>query len=416
MTQQLPILFSVLWMSVLIGCSAESELDQECEPCPEGFTCMVTPFGTSDCVPERNGGLFDGGFNGFDMGTSMHSGSDISLGQSVDVGTIAMNGTDQSIMVGGGATDSGLNHDFATTADMSQMGNIVDAAPVADSPPTPSTAGDHPSSRITRLDVPSSASNARLSGCRVVGRNAGSGLAGVFAILGTDLTDQLQANNSGHIPLVLLSRFLEWEVGLTAGQYGEGTLEFYFGYALGDDVFGIDETSYVAHSNPPRSGIRFESVFSGANFQTSSGQFMLETASFSLPFLVELELAWLDGSVSVTDEGVAMTDTTLNGYLTFSSVRRIVMAIQTFCNQAPNDLFCEAANRFLDGDPSTPELDGDTSQIARDVILPLMRNLDVRLEGDQAMECDAFCEGGGCIECNAVSVCAILESEPVEIR
>ena len=92
------------------------------------------------------------------------------------------------------------------------------------------------------------------------------------------------------------------------------------------------------------------------------------------------------------------------------------MAIQSFCNDAPNDLFCEAANRFLDGDPSTPELDGDTARIARDVILPLMRNLDVRLEGDQALECDAFCEGGDCVECNAVSVCAVLESEPVEIR
>ena len=92
------------------------------------------------------------------------------------------------------------------------------------------------------------------------------------------------------------------------------------------------------------------------------------------------------------------------------------MAIQNFCNQAPNDSFCEAANRFLDGDPSTPELDGDTSQIARDIILPLMRNLDVRVDGEQAVTCDAFCNGADCVECNAVSVCAILESEPVEIR
>ncbi len=416
MTKQLPILLGVLCMSLLIGCSAENELDQDCEPCPEGFTCMVTPFGTSDCVPDRNGGLFDGGFTGADMGVSTESGTDVSLGQSEDFGTISMNASDQSMMAGAGSTDGGFDRGLARAVDMLQMEDIVDAAPVVDSPPTPPTTGDHPSSRIIRLDVPSSASNARLSGCRVVGRNAGSGLAGVFAILGTDLTDQLQANNAGNIPLVLLSRFLEWDVGLTAGQYGGGALEFYLGYALGDNAFGINENSYIENSNPPRSSIRFDSVFSGADFQTSSGAFMLETASFSLPFLVELQLAWLDGSVSVTDEGVAMMDTTLNGYLTFSSVRRIVMAIQTFCNQAPNDSFCEAANRFLDGDPSTPELDGDTSQIARDVILPLMRNLDVRLEGDQAMECDAFCEGGGCIECNAVSVCAVVESEPVEIR
>jgi hypothetical protein len=412
MTKQLAILLSFLWMSVLIGCSEENELAQDCEPCPEGFTCMVTPFGTSDCVPDRSGTQFDGGFTGVDMGSSMRSGSDVSLGQSMDQGPVL---GDQAVFDGGSAATD-LDQGLQASVDMTAPLDMVDAAPVVDSPPTSPSAGDHPASRIIRLDIPSSASNARLSGCRVVGRNAGSGLSGVFAILGTNLTDQLQANNTGHIPLVLLSRFLDWQIGLTAGEYGGGALEFYLGYGVGDNVFGINEMSYVENSNPPRSSIRFDSVFSGADFETSSGQFMLETASFSLPFLVELELAWLDGSVNVTDEGVAMAETTLNGYLSFSSVRRIVMAIQTFCNQAPNDSFCEAANRFLDGDPSTPELDGDTSQIARDVILPLMRNLDVRLEGDQAMECDAFCDGGDCIECNAVSVCAVVESEPVEIR
>ena len=402
-------------MSLLIGCTAENELGQDCEPCPEGFTCMVTPFGTSDCVPDRNGSQFDGGFTGADMGSPIRLGSDASTGQSMDLGTVSTNMSDQSMMFDGGSSGTALDQGLPST-DMFQMADMVDAAPVVDSPPTSPSTGVHPASRIVRLDIPSSSSNARLSGCSVVGRNAGSGLSGVFAILGTNLTDQLQANNAGNIPLVLLSRFLDWEVGLTAGEYGEGALEFYLGYGLGDNVFGINEASYVENSNPPQSSIRFDSVFSGADFQTSSGQFMLETASFSLPFLVELELAWLDGSVDVTDEGVAMTETTLNGYLSFSSVRRIVMAIQTFCNQAPNDSFCEAANRFLDGDPSTPELDGDTSQIARDVILPLMRNLDVRVEGDVAMECDAFCDGGDCIECNAVSVCAVVESEPVEIR
>ena len=167
---------------------------------------------------------------------------------------------------------------------------------------------------------------------------------------------------------------------------------------------------------PLASMIRFDTEFSGASFQTSSGAFTLDTASFSLPFRVELDSAWLNGRVEVTEEGVSMVQTTLNGYLSFSSVRGIVMAIQTFCNQARNDTFCAAANRFLDGDPSTPELDGDTSQIARDIILPLMRNLDVHLDGGQAVECDPFCDNGLCVECNAVSVCAIIESVPVEIR
>ena len=125
--------------------------------------------------------------------------------------------------------------------------------------------------------------------------------------------------------------------------------------------------------------IRFDVQFSGAAFSSEVGRFRLETSSFDLPFFVELDHANVVGRVEINEDGVAMVETTLNGYLSFSAVRQIVMTIQQSCNASPSESFCAAANRFLDGDPSTPELDGDAAQIARMVILPLMRNLDVRL-------------------------------------
>ena len=416
MTKRIVALMSLLITLLVLACTAENDVSSDCEPCPSGFTCRLTPFGTSDCIPDNSAALLDGGLIGIDMQGGLQNPMDLMVSRTEDMGAndgAVMNSVSEAdTSVRSASTDQTVSF----IEDAGQPVDMMEDQLIVDSPPTPTDGGNQPSSRIIRLDVPSSSSSARLAGCQVVGRNAGSGLAGVFAILGTNLTDQLQANSRGHIPLVVLSRFLDWPAGMTAGEYGTGTLEFYLGYDVGDGVFGINEASYVEGSRPPVSKIRFESTFAGKDFETNSGAFMLETASFSLPFLVELELAWLDGEVSITTDGVAMTQTTLNGYLSFSSVRRIVMAIQSFCNDAPNDLFCEAANRFLDGDPSTPELDGDTARIARDVILPLMRNLDVRLEGDQALECDAFCEGGDCVECNAVSVCAVLESEPVEIR
>ena len=164
-----------------------------------------------------------------------------------------------------------------------------------------------------------------------------------------------------------------------------------------------------------RSRIRFQSDFSGSSFTTDAGGFTIETVGFGLPFLIELQYASLDGRVVVSEQGVSMVETSLNGYLSFSAVRRIVMSIQVFCNDVPSNQYCTSANRFLDGDPSTPELDGDTAQVARTVILPLMRNMDTRLTNEGPVVCDPFCEDDSCVQCNAVSVCGFLETAPVFI-
>ena len=406
----------LLLAAVLVsGCADDESADGQCEPCPEGFSCMLTPFGTSDCLPDNIGAQIDGGMLGQDMGVA--ASHDMVIVIANDLGSLAEDlaptAEDASVRT---MPNDGRDANLNALIDMAMMNGGVTEGQFIDSPPTSPNTGNKPSSRITRLDIPNSAANARERGCQVVGQNSGSGLAGVFGILGTTLTEQLQPNGFDEIPLILLSSFLHWPEGATASQYGNGALEFYMGQQLPSGEFVINENSFLESVPSPMSRIHFDATFSGLQFATNTGDFVLETSSFSLPFLVELQFAWLEGEVRVSEDGVGLQATTLNGYLTFESITRIVMAIQTFCNNAVNDEFCAAANQFLDGDSITPELDGDVTQIARDIILPLMRNLDVRLEGGLALECDPFCITEECVECNAVSVCAIVESEAVQIR
>lgn len=392
----------------LCGCVSDTAPVERCEPCPSGFSCVETPFGTYDCLPDESDyrERTDGALNELDMS------------EPVSVETDALVNGDQDIG-GDPMTDAGL----PVSADDAAMADVDGALPnepdgsavVDDSLPLPSRAGRAAAGRLTRLDIPTNVMAARAGGCTVVGENAGSGLSGVLTILGTTITEQLLFNEVGEIPLILLADFPQWTPGLTANEYGSGTVEFFTGVQLNNGSFIMDDAVDPSTSTD-RTATRFDVEFSGAAFTTAVGRFRLETSNFDLPFFVELDHASVSGRVDVTEAGVAMVETTLNGYLSFSSVRQLVMTIQQSCNAQPSESFCAAANRFLDGDPSTPELDGDTAQIARMVILPLMRNLDVRLTQAGPIPCDPFCESDECVTCNAVSVCGLVETTPVLVE
>ena len=46
----------------LFGCLSENDSLDRCEPCPSGFSCVETPFGTHDCLPDavQHGDRADG--------------------------------------------------------------------------------------------------------------------------------------------------------------------------------------------------------------------------------------------------------------------------------------------------------------------------------------------------------------------
>jgi hypothetical protein len=407
----LQIIVLLVYAHSLFGCGENAETGALCEPCPEAFECRRTPFGTFDCLPNGGGTRFDGALMATDgLTPTPLPNPDFGF----DVSTLADSAnllTDQSV----GDVETSL--DLSITDDGLDADMMLDDAEIAiiDSAPLPEKVGRAAAGRVTRLDIPSNTVDARLSGCTVVGRNAGSGLSGLLSILDTTLTEQFQPNSDNEIPLVLLSDFVGWTPGQTSDAYGMGPLEFYAGYQTDLGIFEVESSAFLEGSSPAQSRIRFQSDFSGSSFTTDAGGFTLETVGFGLPFLIELQHASLNGRVAVSQQGVSIVETSLNGYLSFSAVRRIVMSIQTFCNDVPSNRYCTSANRFLDGDLTTPELDGDTAQIARMVILPLMRNMDTRLTAEGPVVCDPFCQDVNCVECNAVSVCGFLETTPVFI-
>ncbi|MGB0646372.1 MAG: hypothetical protein ACPGQS_04310 [Bradymonadia bacterium] len=398
----------LIGLTALFGCLSENESLDRCEPCLAGFSCVETPFGTYDCLPDEveQRGTTDGTMFQFDMSGPLPP----------DAGPLVNGRNDLGMDPTSDASLPEPVYDAEMASVDALLPDEVDgSAAVEDSLPLPSRAGRAAAGRLTRLDIPTNVMSARAGGCSVVGENAGSGLSGVLTILGTTITEQLTSNQAGEIPLVLLADFPQWTPGLTAHEHGSGTLEFFTGIQQTNGSF-IIEDSVDSSTSMDRLPTRFDVEFSGTDFTTEIGRFRLETSTFDLPFFVQLDHASVTGRVDVTDAGVAMVETTLNGYLSFSSVRQLVMTIQQSCNAQPSESFCAAANRFLDGDPSTPELDGDTAQIARMVILPLMRNLDVRLTQAGPIPCDPFCETDECVRCNAVSVCGLVETTPASVE
>ena len=321
----------------LIGCAENADTGPMCEPCPESFECMRTPFGTFDCLPNGGGDRFDGAFMAADVFTPTPS---TNPDFSFDVSTIA---DSASLMMDQAVSDVAMTPDLSDTdggLNADAMLDIDAELPVIDSAPLREREGRAAAGRVTRLDIPSNTIDARTNGCAVVGRNAGSGLSGLLSILDTTLTEQFQPNSDNEIPLILLSDFLGWAPGQTSGAYGTGPLEFYAGYQIDEGTFAVEPSAFLEGASSARSRIRFQSDFSGSSFTTDAGGFTIETVGFGLPFLIELQYASLDGRVVVSEQGVSMVETSLNGYLSFSAVRRIVMSIQVFCNDVPSNQYC----------------------------------------------------------------------------
>ena len=63
--------------------------------------------------------------------------------------------------------------------------------------------------RITELNVPTMLAESEVFGCDMTSENGGTGLSGVFAILGTSLSEQLTPSGDDRHPLNLFAAFLE---------------------------------------------------------------------------------------------------------------------------------------------------------------------------------------------------------------
>ncbi|MEE2756859.1 MAG: hypothetical protein VYA30_09365, partial [Myxococcota bacterium] len=94
------------------------------------------------------------------------------------------------------------------------------------------------------------------------------------------------------------------------------------------------------------------------------------------------------------ETGFDMSNGIITGYLTIDSLVSLVTSIVELCESPEAPSFCAQAGMFLGGDPR---------MTVQTIILPILRGAD-SLVTETSVEGDC-----GSDECNAVSVCLLVE-------
>ena len=258
-------------------------------------------------------------------------------------------------------------------------------------------AGDYaPASRVSKLDIPGNVEDAFMAGCDTVGGNNGSGLSGLLTFIG-DLSTLTQPDADGNYDLLLLFQLAGWNVGEAPGDNLK--LNLYVGDANADGGFTIDRDSFVDADpmNDPK--LTFDGSVDECVLQSDSGNFAL-----TLPLLPGLDLSFnlsqakVKGRVAAAEKGFDMTQGTVTGYLTRDAVVEIVRALKMAC----------------DGD-NPPSLCSQAAALLNQPEEQLVTTISSLIRGFDSLVTDNGVEGDCGDECNAVSVCLIVESEAVSI-
>ena len=258
-------------------------------------------------------------------------------------------------------------------------------------------AGDYaPASRVSKLDIPSDRAKAFEAGCDTVGNNNGSGLSGLLTFIG-DLSTLTQPDADGNYSLLLLFHLAGWAVGEEPGD--DLKLNLYVGDTNADGGFVIDRDSFIDADPMNAPKLTFDGQVDECILQSDSGTFEL-----SLPLLPGLDLSFslseakVKGRVAAAEKGFDMTQGTVTGYLTRDAVVQIVRAIKMAC----------------DGD-NPPSLCSQGAALLNQPEEQLVSTIVTLISGFDSLVTDAGVEGDCGDECNAVSVCLVVESEATNI-
>jgi hypothetical protein len=252
---------------------------------------------------------------------------------------------------------------------------------------------------MTSIDIPSSAAAATAGGCDTVGANNGIGLSGLIGILGSDLTSLTQPDENGDISLLLLAHLDGWEAGQTAEEAGDVSLRMYNGDPDGEN-YTIDLDSF--NDGTPESGSRlsFEASLAGCGMTTATSDFNLSLPVAGIAISVQLSETRVVGNITPADNGFGLSNARITGYLTKTSIADLIRGVQALCASDDAPDFCATAGMILNGDPAI---------LTDTVILPILRGAD-SLVTDNGVEGDC-----SAADCNAVSVCMIIEGTPATI-
>lgn len=282
--------------------------------------------------------------------------------------------------------------------------DLCDGAPDPDTAPLGRRAamGDGgPRTHLLVTGPPSTPEEAaRCVDAGLVGANIGTGLVGLFDLLQFDLEAAMRPAGPGvAADLMLMMDFVGWQPGSTGSQAGPLDLAHYRGAWTGAAVEPHPD-AVDAFGEPvnvwPRAQVRCSRLIT----EPIPHQLMLsEGLQARLPLDgITLIAARLSGRVVVEPDGVSITDGLLTGYLMRGSIIAAIREIQARCAEADPEPVCRQLGQLFAGA-------ADLDRLADEVVIPLLRGPDVRVDADGVPRPCAD-------DCNAVSVCLRYRASP----
>ena len=262
--------------------------------------------------------------------------------------------------------------------------------------------GDYcPSARLSALSLPGSPDEAAAAGCRLASAKNGTALGGLLALAGgsVDTNSFVQPDENGEIQLVLLNHLKNWADGASGNDAGSLSSNFYTGVQEGADAFSIDPISFDEAGNP----IIFfsDTMVTDGLYHTPASDFIVDLPIAGLPLQLRLSQTEVTGFVTTDNVGFNMTEGVLGGYLTKDAIVSLIDGIGAVCASDMPPELCGTVSSVLTGDT---EADLQT-------LLLVLGGFDSAVSSDGNVSACA----GDSPDCNAVSVCILLEMSSTAI-
>ncbi|MEE2789185.1 MAG: hypothetical protein VX589_17750 [Myxococcota bacterium] len=277
-----------------------------------------------------------------------------------------------------------------------------------------------PASRVNSLVLPKTVADATAAGCISKGANAGTGLAGLLTFIG-DL-NEFVTEKDGDYELILLAHMPDWAAGTDPSSH---KLNIYIGsYVDGSFLVDLDSYNNAMKAEGPK--LQFDATVNECAVTTAEGNFELPISiSDGLDINLALTGTTVRGKLAGDAVGFSLSEATISGYLSADAIRDIVIGLQAACrgeDQNENGELDEGEDANGNGmlDPSDVSLctgaaasiiNGDVDKVVG-TLLTLIKKYDTKITNGVVSECDTKVEG----DCNAVSVCLAIGSEPVVIK
>ena len=264
-----------------------------------------------------------------------------------------------------------------------------------------------PSGRIVSLSTPESPRAARQLGCQVFGENVGIGLSNLVLLAG-GLDQYLVPDESGQIPLHMVAVLEGFSGGDAISDRETFGLNLFYATLdesgetlLRRDAFTDGDPDMTAVNNYTAAVVNSEGWF-----ESTAGDFLLVTPVFEdLILAFTIELASFTGKLKVDGDGVG-GEMLMTGYLTRSTLIGFLTDIRDECLGEDPPQLCNLIGGLINEDTTAEDL--------LDVGLGLINGFDANVTNGYPYSCGP--NSPEARECNAASVCILLELEGSAVK